>query len=226
MNSSDIHPFEQLLEYSGSAIKRDLRGSSKRSVEAQLLAQITQDSFIGKLRRERAVDLERAGAWSGDPFEELREAMEPCNYHGAGALGLVNHNIERLVGSDVQVEWNYPQEPPPAAAGIPWYEGALTHEGLKDKVVVVASESVRSPWMFMGVEQVLAAHGRTHDDLIFVTPGQYMEYVGVRVPSEMLAVIDELEPITRQFTCEPRRPGFVRKGKGKRSAFNRAERWR
>jgi hypothetical protein len=80
--------------------------------------------------------------------------------------------------------------------------------------------------MIMGIEQALAANGRTHDDLILVTPGQYMEYVGVRVPSEMLAVIDEMGPITRQFACEANRLVYPRRGKGKRSAFNRAERWK
>ncbi|WP_288937012.1 hypothetical protein [uncultured Sphingomonas sp.] len=214
MNSSENNLFDQLLENSGSAIKRDLRGCSKRSAEVQLLAQIIQESFasrVEQLERRLYSDRERFAA-------SLREAMEPCNYHGAGALGLVNHNIDRLVGRDV----DSPRQPQPAAAGIAWYEGALTHEGLRDKIVVVAPRGVRVEWLNSALSQLAAAP----ELVVFVTPRQYQEFVGVGVAAELMAVIDEFEPVKRQFTCDPLRAGHDRRGKGKRSAFNRAERWR
>lgn len=58
MNSSQNQPFAQVLENSEPTIKRDLRA----------------------LRRERTVRLEDAGEWSGDPFEQLREAMAPVQF--------------------------------------------------------------------------------------------------------------------------------------------------
>lgn len=58
MNSSQNQPFAQVLENSEPTIKRDLRA----------------------LRRGRTVRLEDAGEWSGDPFEQLREAMAPVQF--------------------------------------------------------------------------------------------------------------------------------------------------
>lgn len=79
MNSSQNQPFAQVLENSEATIKRDLRA----------------------LRRERTVRLEDAGEWSGDPFEQLREAMEP-------AAREVVEDLERLrrpvfVGANVSI---------------------------------------------------------------------------------------------------------------------------
>lgn len=58
MNLGQNNTLDQLFENSEPTIKRDLRA----------------------LRRERTVRLEEAGEWSGDPFEQLREAMAPVQF--------------------------------------------------------------------------------------------------------------------------------------------------
>lgn len=73
MNSDQNNPFNLVSENSETDLKRD----SRLAVLDMRFTGAVESQHIGRLRRERAVNLEKAGEWSGDPFEQLREAMAP-----------------------------------------------------------------------------------------------------------------------------------------------------
>lgn len=209
MNSSENTTLAPCSENSETGIKRDLRA----------------------LRRERTVRLEDAGPWDGDPFEQLRQAMEPADL---GALGLVNHGFtghddraiygadEATPGGDVTLEWKYPQEYPPAAAGLAWHVGPIATAGSDNSVLLVASEDAD----MREVQRFFSAITAERDPsrVLLVTPEQYREFIGLGVRDDLLSIVRDM-PADR---CAERNAGRepVRRGKGKRSRINRTERWR
>lgn len=196
MNSSENTTLAQPFENSETGIKRDLRSPHERFIEA------------------------------------LAEQMKSPT--DLGALALVNHSIiertdraiygvdEAIPGGDVTVEWNYPQEASPAAAGLTWHLGPIAVAGSDNSVLLVASKEAD----MREVQRFFSAITADRDParVLLVTPEQYREFIGLGVRDDLLSIVRDM-PTDR---CAERNTGRepVRRGKGKRSRINRTERWR